>query len=126
MARTLVEYGFSILATHGTAATLRSLGVPARGINKVKEGRPHCVDAIINGEVAMVINTTTDAQAIRDSFSIRRSALNKNVPYFTTVQAAAAVAAAIAAIAARPGGILDVRSLQEYHLPLTKDRSDGR
>jgi carbamoyl-phosphate synthase large subunit len=126
VARKLVEHGFSILATHGTAATLRSLGVPARGINKVKEGRPHCVDAIINGEVAMVINTTTDAQAIRDSFSIRRSALNKNVPYFTTVQAASAVAAAIAAIASRPGGILDVRSLQEYHLPLTKDRSDGR
>ncbi len=121
VARRLVDLGFAILATHRTAAYLREQGVPARGINKVKEGRPHCVDAIINGEVAMVINTTTDAQAIRDSFSIRRSALNRGVPYFTTVQAAAAAAAAIAAIRA---SVLDVQTLQEYHRQIGSQTSE--
>ena len=77
------------------------------------EGRPHCVDAIVNGEFALVINTTTSGgQAIRDSFSIRRTALTKDVPYFTTMAAARAAALAIASL---KRGALDVRSLQEYH-----------
>jgi carbamoyl-phosphate synthase large subunit len=112
VARRLAELGFEILATDGTAAHLRAAGVAARRVNKVKQGRPHCVDALINGEIAMVINTTTDAQAIRDSFSIRRTALQRDVPYFTTVQAARAAAAAIASLR---GSALDVRPLQEYH-----------
>jgi carbamoyl-phosphate synthase large subunit len=71
------------------------------------------VDAIINGEVAMVINTTnSDPASVRDSFSIRRSALVRDLPYFTTVQAARAAASAIAALRS---GVLDVRPLQEYH-----------
>ncbi len=111
VARRLFGLGFSILATHGTAAFLRDRGVEARGVNKVKEGRPHCVDAIINGEVAMVINTTTDAQAIRDSFSLRRSALNRGVTYMTTIQMARAIAEAIAALRERSP---EVKSLQEY------------
>jgi carbamoyl-phosphate synthase large subunit len=115
VARRLVELGFGVIATHGTAKYFSERGVPATGINKVKEGRPHCVDAIVNGEIAMVVNTTsTGAQTIKDSFSIRRSALVKDVPYFTTLAAARAAAAAIAALAK---GALDVRSLQEYHSP---------
>jgi carbamoyl-phosphate synthase large subunit len=112
VARRLVELGFGIVATHGTARYFNGQGVPAEGINKVKQGRPHCVDAIVNGEIVMVVNTTVGGQAIRDSFSIRRTALIKDVPYFTTVAAARAAALAIAAL--RRGG-LDVRSLQEYH-----------
>jgi carbamoyl-phosphate synthase large subunit len=113
VARRLVELGFSIVATHGTSAYFRENGVAAQGINKVKEGRPHCVDSIVSGEIALVVNTTSaGAQTIRDSFSIRRSALVKDVPYFTTLAAARAAAAAIAALGK---GKLDVRSLQEYH-----------
>ncbi|MDB4969296.1 MAG: carbamoyl phosphate synthase large subunit [Myxococcales bacterium] len=112
VAKKLVELGFAIVATHGTASFFRAHGIEAGGINKVLEGRPHCVDAIVNGEIALVVNTTTGSQAIRDSFSIRRTALTKDVPYFTTIAAARAVALAIAALRR---GQLDVRSLQEYH-----------
>jgi carbamoyl-phosphate synthase large subunit len=112
VAKKLRELGFAILATHGTAKFFGEHGVEARGVNKVQEGRPHCVDALVNGEIAMVVNTTTNAQAIKDSFSIRRTALTKDVPYFTTIAAARAAALAIAALRR---GALDVRSLQEYH-----------
>jgi carbamoyl-phosphate synthase large subunit len=115
IARTLHKLGFAILATHRTAAYFKEHGVPADGINKVLQGHPHCVDAILNGEVAMVVNTTVGAQAIRDSFSIRRSALTKEVPYFTTIAAARAAALAIGSLGARGRGALDVRALQEYH-----------
>jgi carbamoyl-phosphate synthase large subunit len=112
VARSLVGLGFGILATHGTAKFLREHGLQASGVNKVLEGRPHCVDAIVNGEIALVINTVVGAQAIRDSFSLRRSALIKDVPYFTTIAAARAAAQAIGAL---QRGQLDVRALQEYH-----------
>ncbi|MSP62680.1 MAG: carbamoyl-phosphate synthase large subunit [Myxococcales bacterium] len=112
VAERLVALGFAILATHGTAAFLRARGIAARAVNKVRDGSPHCVDAILDGEVALVINTTSDGQAIRDSFSIRRTAVNREVPYVTTVRAARAAAEAIAALAT---GRLDVCSLQEYH-----------
>ena len=102
------------MATHGTARFFRAEGVPADGINKVIEGRPHCVDAILNGDIALVVNTTVGAAAIRDSFSIRRTALVKDVPYFTTMAAARCAALAIAALM-RGRGDLDVRALQEYH-----------
>ena len=112
VARALTRLGFAIVATHGTARFFGEHGIAASGINKVLEGRPHCVDAIVNGEIAMVVNTTVGAQAIRDSFSIRRTALTRDVPYFTTMAAARAAAQAIAAL---KRGQLDVRSLQEYH-----------
>ncbi len=113
VAQQLSELGFSIGATHGTAAYLRSRGIVAEGLNKVKEGSPHCVDGIAEGKMALVINTTSnDPQAILDSFSLRRTALTKNLSYFTTVQAARAATAAIAALRRGP---LDVRRLQEYH-----------
>ncbi|HZS39952.1 MAG TPA: carbamoyl-phosphate synthase large subunit [Polyangia bacterium] len=113
VARKLTQLGFGIVATHGTAAFFAAQGVPAEGVNKVLEGHPHCVDALQNGDIALVINTTTaNAQAIRDSFSIRRTALIKDVPYFTTIAAAKAAALGIAALGR---GALDVRALQEYH-----------
>ncbi|WP_038034949.1 carbamoyl-phosphate synthase large subunit [Thermopetrobacter sp. TC1] len=110
-ARALHEMGFSIIATGGTAAYLKAHGVPAKRVNKVREGRPHIVDAMANGEVQLVINTTEGAKAQEDSRSIRQQALISNIPYTTTVAGAKATAAAIAALKARP---LEVRSLQGY------------
>jgi carbamoyl-phosphate synthase large subunit len=80
-------------------------------INKVLEGRPHIVDALKNGEVQLVFNTTEGAQSLADSFSIRRTALQQKVPYYTTI---AGSAAATQAIAALRQGTLDVRPLQAY------------
>jgi len=108
----LSALGFTLTATHGTAEFLRGRGLQVEGINKVKEGRPHCVDAILNREFVLVINTTSDAEAIRDSHSLRRAALTTSgVSYFTTMRAANA---AVEAIAARRDG-MQVRSLQKYH-----------
>jgi carbamoyl-phosphate synthase large subunit len=112
VARRMTDLGFGVVATHGTARYFRERGVEAVGVNKVQEGRPHCVDMIVSGEFAMVVNTTTGSQAIKDSFSLRRSALNKDVPYFTTLAAARAAATAIGAL---KKGRFEVRSLQEYH-----------
>ena len=111
LARRLVEMGFTLLATRGTAATLRTAGIEARTVNKVLEGRPHCVDAIRSGEVQMVINTAAGAQSVADSFDIRRSALTHNVPHFTTI---AGARAAVYAIAAMRSGPLEVAPLQSY------------
>jgi carbamoyl-phosphate synthase large subunit len=117
VAERLVGLGFDLLATHGTARWLGERGIAVAAVNKVKQGSPHCVDAIASGQVAAVVNTTSaDAGSIADSFLIRRTALVRDVPYFTTLQAARAAAAAIAALAGRRG--LDVQSLQEYHSTL--------
>jgi carbamoyl-phosphate synthase large subunit len=110
--RTLVELGFSIVATSGTAQALSRVGVKALVVNKFYEGQPNIVDYLRDGKVAMVINTTEGDKAIRDSYSLRRQALVSAVPYFTTV---AAATAAVAAIEAGQAGPLEVRSLQEYH-----------
>jgi carbamoyl-phosphate synthase large subunit len=112
LARRLVEMGFELLATDGTARDLARQGLAVRRINKVLQGRPHCEDAIINGEVQLVINTTEGAQAIRDSMSIRRSALMKNVPHYTTISGAAAAVEAIQALSS--GRALEVTPLQTY------------
>jgi carbamoyl-phosphate synthase large subunit len=122
VARHLVSSGFSILATRGTAKYLTEHGVAVESVNKVKEGRPHCVDALLNGDVALVINTTLGAEAIADSFSLRRTALMKDIPYFTTIAAARAAAGAIQALKSAP---LDVRSLQEYHPTLQTGNDHG-
>ncbi len=111
VARRLVELGFTILATRGTAARLRDAGLPVTPVNKVLEGRPHCVDAIKSGEVQLVINTASGAQAVADSFAIRRSALTHGVPHYTTLAGARAAAHAIAAMRA---GALEVAPLQAY------------
>jgi carbamoyl-phosphate synthase large subunit len=114
VARRLHELGFQLVATRGTAAHLQAAGLPVETVNKVLEGHPHIVDRIVNGEIALVVNTTAGAQEIRDSFSIRRSALTRNVSYFTTMRAAQAAVDGI--VAARAGDARrSVRSLQEYH-----------
>ncbi|MCU4160341.1 carbamoyl-phosphate synthase large subunit [Acidiphilium sp. AL] len=111
IARRFTDLGFSILATRGTAAHLSAAGIAARAVNKVLEGRPHCVDAIRSGEVQLVINTASGAQTVADSFDIRRSALTHGVPHFTTIAGARAASHAIAALAA---GNLEVAPLQSY------------
>jgi carbamoyl-phosphate synthase large subunit len=110
--RSLVELGFSVVATVGTAQALARVGVTAQVVSKFYEGQPNIVDFLRDGKVAMVINTTEGDKAIRDSYSLRRQALVSGVPYFTTV---AAATAAVAAIEATLQGPLEVRSLQEYH-----------
>ena len=113
VARRLAEMGFAILATRGTAGRLNQAGIAARPINKVLEGRPHCVDAIRSGEIQMVINTAHGAQSVADSFDIRRDALTHGVPNFTTISAARAAAHAIGALRA---GTLEVAPLQSYFI----------
>ena len=111
VARRLAEMGFSILATRGTAARLTRAGIAVKSINKVLEGRPHCVDAIRSGDIQLVINTAHGAQSVADSFDIRRDALTHGVPNFTTIAAARATAHAIAALIS---GSLEVAPLQSY------------
>jgi carbamoyl-phosphate synthase large subunit len=107
----LIALGFSILASDGTATFLAKAGVAVERINKVAEGRPHVVDAMKNGAVQLVFNTTEGAQSYRDSFSIRRTALQQDIPYYTTIAGAKAT---IQAIKRLKDGDLEVRSLQSY------------
>ena len=109
--RMLSELGFTVRATGGTAKYLESNGVPALKINKVSEGRPHVVDAIANGMIQLVFNTTEGAQALSDSRSLRRAALLHKVPYYTTL---AGAVAASQGIRASKAGDLEVRALQDY------------
>jgi carbamoyl-phosphate synthase large subunit len=109
--RLLIGKGFKIIATSGTADYLREQGIAATAVKKVLEGRPNIVDAMKNGDVQLVFNTTEGKQSIQDSFSIRRSALMMKIPYYTTTAGALAAAQAIAL--ATPEG-LEVRALQSY------------
>jgi len=111
IARRLAELGFAIMATSGTAKHIAAAGIPVKRVNKVLEGRPHCVDAIRSGEIQLVINTAHGAQSVTDSFDIRRSALTQGVPNFTTIAAARATAHAISALIS---GSLEVAPLQSY------------
>jgi carbamoyl-phosphate synthase large subunit len=108
----LVALGFRIVATGGTAKYLADAGVPVERINKVAEGRPHIVDRIVDGGIALIFNTTEGWQSLKDSQSIRASALKGKVPYFTTATASLAAAQAIEALR---GAELAVRSLQSYY-----------
>ena len=109
--RLLVSLGFRIIATSGTQRYLAEQGLPASRINKVLEGRPHIVDAIANGGVQLVFNTTEGATALADSRSLRRAALLHKVPYYTTLSGAVAAAQGIKAYL---GGDFEVRALQSY------------
>jgi len=109
--RLLHSLGFKILATGGTQRFLDSEGVPAQRVNKVLEGRPHVVDAIKNGDVQLVFNTTEGAQALGDSRSLRRAALLHKVPYYTTLAGAIAAARGVRSFIS---GDLGVRALQDY------------
>jgi carbamoyl-phosphate synthase large subunit len=111
LGRRLVEMGFGLAATRGTANRLREAGLPVTEVKKVLEGRPNCVDAMKSGEIQLVINTSGSGQAVSDSFDIRRSALTNGIPHYTTV---AGARAAVHAIAALRAGVLDVAPLQSY------------
>jgi carbamoyl-phosphate synthase large subunit len=111
IARKLIELGFEVVATERTQEYFNAQGIAAARINKVLEGQPHIVDAMIDGEIQLVINTTEGGQAIADSFSLRRTALTNSIPYYTTV---AGARAAVAAIEALRRGALEVAPLQSY------------
>ncbi|MDQ8028890.1 MAG: carbamoyl-phosphate synthase large subunit, partial [Brevundimonas sp.] len=110
-ARTLLAEGFTLIATEGTHSYLVEQGLEVGHVKKVLEGRPHIVDAMKNGEVQLVFNTTSGKQSLQDSFSLRRTALMGKIPYYTTAAGALAAAQAIGAIKA---GELDVRPIQNY------------
>jgi carbamoyl-phosphate synthase large subunit len=112
--RLLLEQGFRVVATGGTHAYLAERGLKVDRIKKVLEGRPNAVDAMKNGEIQLVINTTEGKQSLADSFSLRRTALMSKVPYYTTVAGALAAAQAVKALR---DGALQVRPLQSYAAP---------
>jgi len=109
--RALVCWGFELVATRGTAQKLGEEGLPVTVVNKVQEGRPNIVDAMRSGRIQLLFNTTEGAQAIADSFSLRRTALTHRIPYYTTV---AGARAAVQAIGALRQGCLEVVPLQTY------------
>jgi carbamoyl-phosphate synthase large subunit len=111
LGRKYIELGFNLVATEGCAKVLRDAGVPVERINKVLEGRPHVVDAMINGQIQLVVNTTEGAQSLADSYSIRRTALVSNISYYTTIAGALAAATAIGAAEAKT---MQVTPLQAY------------
>ncbi len=110
VARLLNERGFKIVATHGTAAEIRAAGIACEGVNKVKEGRPHCVDMIKNGQIQFVANTTEGKKSIEESRSIRSAAIQHKVCYFTTIAGAYA-----AAVSIEYQDRKEVRCLQDLH-----------
>ncbi len=110
LAKILEARGFDLVATHGTARTLAEAGVPCRRANKVREGRPHIVDMIKNGEISLIVNTTEGKQAIQESESIRAEAVRKNVTYYTTLGAAIATCRALDHL-----DNIDVNRLQDLH-----------
>ncbi len=116
IARALSELGFSLIATRGTAAYLADHGLTVQPVNKVAEGRPHIVDMIKNGEIAMIINTTDERRSsIQDSYSLRRSALQARVTYYTTVAGARAACAGMQQMRE-----LRAYSVQELHASLSR------
>ncbi len=111
LCRTLVDLGFSLVATRGTAKFLEGHGLAVEGVNKVREGRPHIVDAMKSDQIKLVINTTGGGKAVADSYTLRRTALIGSIPYYTTT---AGADAAVQAIAALKAGQLEVAPLQSY------------
>ena len=95
IAKDLNELGFQLCATHGTATALRDIGLECLGVNKVREGQPHVVDKLKNDEIVFIVNTTEGKQAIADSYSIRRTALQHKVFYMTTIAGAFATIEAL-------------------------------
>jgi carbamoyl-phosphate synthase large subunit len=110
-ARRLVAMGFEVVATAGTARFFEEHGIAVKRVNKVMEGRPHVVDAMKNGDINLVFNTSEGSASIRDSFDLRRTALMNKIPYFTTI---AGAKAAVRAIEALRSGSLAVTPLQAY------------
>jgi carbamoyl-phosphate synthase large subunit len=113
LARRLAERGFDLVATEGTAAVIAAAGIAVRKVNKVREGRPHCVDMIKNGEIVLIVNTTEGKQAVQESHSIRREAVQRRVTYYTTLAAALATCEALDSL-----DQVDVNRLQDLHQEL--------
>jgi carbamoyl-phosphate synthase large subunit len=109
--RSLADAGFTIVATSGTADTLERAGVPVERVNKVAQGRPHIVDRIKDGDIALIFNTTEGWQSLKDSQPIRASAVNQRIPYYTTASASVEVVKAITSGTRN----LEVRPLQSYY-----------
>ena len=109
--RDLMEMGYRLIATRGTADYLEKNGVKVSAINKVKEGSPHCVEAIEAKQIAFIINTVFGEQSIKDSFSLRRSSLNQSLPYCTTMAGASAMVSALKFVKEDD---LSIKSIQEY------------
>jgi carbamoyl-phosphate synthase large subunit len=112
IARSLHAMGFRIMATKGTCIALINANIPSEFVLKMSEGRPNVVDHIINGKIDLIINTTIGTQSITDSFAIRRTALDRQVPYATTIRGAAAVTRAIEALKSRK---VNVKPIQAYY-----------
>ena len=113
LARKLREMGFKLIATRGTHKYLKEHGVESELVYKVTENlRPHIVDRMKSGDVSLVINTTWGKQSIEDSKSIRRTAINMGIPYFTTVEGAKAAVEALEALRRKP---FTVRAIQDYY-----------
>jgi carbamoyl-phosphate synthase large subunit len=110
LARKLIDHGFELAATDGTARVINEAGLPCKRANKVREGRPHIVDMIKNDEFAMIVNTTEGKIAIRESNSIRREAVHKRITYYTTLAGALATCEALDHIDA-----VEVNRLQDLH-----------
>lgn len=118
VARELSRLGFKIYATEGTAKVLRAKGIEVEVAQKISQGRPHVVDLIINGQINLIINTPSGKRGKTEGYMIRRTAVERNIPYITTVPGAMATVRAIKAIRE---GKLDVKSLKEYHMEALKD-----
>jgi carbamoyl-phosphate synthase large subunit len=112
VARKLVHLGFRLVATRGTSTYLKDNGIPADTVFKLKEGRPHVMDLIKNGEIQLVINTSLGKKTSSDSYEIRRTTLVYNIPYATTIAGAEAIAEAVEEL---QRGDWDVKTIQEYH-----------
>ncbi len=111
IARRLLELGFSLLATRGTAEYLSSCGITCRQVNKISQGRPHILDMLHNGEVQWIVNTSSGSRTTEDSYTIRRAALDLRIPYTTTISGANFMAQAIAALQTQEPG---VKTVQEF------------
>ena len=111
VAKKLVELGFSLLATRGTAEKLAEQGINCEKVHKISQGRPHILDRVQNGEVQWIINTSSGSRTTEDSYSIRRAALDYHIPYSTTITGASFMARAVAALAKRE---IAVQTVQEF------------
>ena len=112
LCRRLVDLGFRLVATKGTAEASRRAGVPVEEIHRIGEGRPDILDSIKNGEIDLIINTPVGKGAHTDEGRIRGEAVNKNIPIVTTISGAAA---AVRGLGATESDMTSVRSLQEHH-----------
>jgi carbamoyl-phosphate synthase large subunit len=115
IAQALVDLGFNLVATRGTATALSTSGLKVSPVNKVTEGRPHIVDMIKNGEISFIVNVVDDKRAVHDSYAIRRSALQQKVTYYTTLAGSKAACIGMAHMQE-----LEVQSLQSLHLQLAQ------